>query len=224
MSHNIELKYAVAVIVHKDKVFLGLANCDDERHNTWCFIGGSIDEGEDCISAAIRESYEESGLICKAVNSVVTTHPAKPNAGFVILESDNEEFNMNEEFFEGGWFNLHNLPEDILPINLEILKIFYKTEIKTKDMPDEIEKSIKDEIGKRRNHILKGFSDLDSSKSEALRTKINKLRNERLELISNLDNESDIKVSGNNISDEYQTKLNKIDSELSNLQKQLGDA
>jgi dATP pyrophosphohydrolase len=154
----LELKSAVAIIVRKDKVLLGLANCDDERHNKWCFVGGTIEQGEDCISAAIREAYEESGLICKAINSIVMIHPAKPNVGFVLLESENEEIKINEEFFEARWFSLYDLPYNILPLNLEILKNQF--EIKTVDMPDNIEKSIHDELNKRRDHILKGFSDL----------------------------------------------------------------
>lgn len=123
-GHEIDLKSAVAIVICKNHILLGLAKADDERDGKWCFPGGGIDKGEDTMSAAIREAYEEMGVSALPVSQVLIIHPAKPMVGFVFLHcSDLCEIEHNEEFLECKWFPIKELPEEMLSINKDILKL-----------------------------------------------------------------------------------------------------
>jgi 8-oxo-dGTP pyrophosphatase MutT (NUDIX family) len=124
-SHIVNFTAVAAIVVSEDKLLLGLCNCDDERHEKWCFPGGGIDMGEDCTSAAIREVYEEMGIICQPLNQIVFQHPTKPTVGFVFLLAPDFKVAFNEEYFEAKWFSLDDLPYNILNLNREIIDIFF---------------------------------------------------------------------------------------------------
>lgn len=122
-SHEVKLKSAVGIVFCEGKVLLGLSTADDEREGKWCFPGGEIDKGEDTLSASIREVYEEMGLPCSPVSQVILVHPAKPMVGFCILTCTSTEVEHNEEFSEARWFPVGSLPENILSLNIELLKV-----------------------------------------------------------------------------------------------------
>jgi len=122
---KVKLKSAVGVVFNKrNQLLLGLAIADDERDGKWTFPGGTIEEGEGCLSAAVRETYEETGIVSLPISSIVFIHPAKPMVGFCLLRSrDETELVSNEEFAELNWVSLDSLPEDLLPLSREILRI-----------------------------------------------------------------------------------------------------
>lgn len=123
-SHKIELKSACGIVFNKEnKILLGLSNANDDRQGKWCFPGGGIDDNEDCISASIRETYEEMGVQATSVIPTIMYHVTKPTVGFCILSTEDSEVVMNEEFDEFGWFDVDDLPEEIMSINKDILNM-----------------------------------------------------------------------------------------------------
>lgn len=127
-AHDISLKSAVGIIIFQRKVLLGLADCEDERNGKWCFPGGGIEDKEDVMSAAVRESYEEVGVSTVPISQVVVIHPAKPMVGFVFLTCSEvaDKIEYNEEFTDCKWFPVDSLPKEMLSINRDILKLAVK--------------------------------------------------------------------------------------------------
>ena len=131
-AHKLKLKSACGIVIKGNKILLGLSNASDDRNGKWCFAGGGIDgDDEDCISAAIRETYEEMGITTVAYLPTILIHTSKPFLGFCVLTCDelSEKIEMNEEFDEAGWFDINALPEDIHPINADLLKMVNVKEI-----------------------------------------------------------------------------------------------
>ena len=123
-AQKVELKSACGIVFNGKQVLLGLSNDEDDRKGKYCFPGGGIEKNEDCISAAVRETYEEMNLICKPLTSVSMIHVIKPNVAFCILSCDNfEDIKPNEEFDDYGFFDVDNLPENILSLNKDILEM-----------------------------------------------------------------------------------------------------
>lgn len=130
-AHKLKLKSACGIVFKDSKVLLGLSNASDDRKGKWCFAGGGIDKGEDCMSAAIRETYEEMGLTTTSFIPTILIHTSKPEVGFCVLKNDNDdEIVINEEFDEFGWFGIEELPENTHPINVDLLKLVNVKEIK----------------------------------------------------------------------------------------------
>lgn len=124
-SHKIELESAVGIVFNeKNELLVGLAIADDERSGKWCFPGGGIDgDDEDCLSAAIREVYEETGILTTPMTTMIFIHPTKPMVGFCCLKAEGDQkFEKNEEFKELKWVGLNKLPEGLLELNKDILK------------------------------------------------------------------------------------------------------
>lgn len=128
-AHKLKLKSACGIVINGNKVLLGLSNADDDRFEKWCFAGGGIDKNEDCISAAIRETYEEMGIVAELYMSSILVHTTKPFVGFCVLKTTTDKIKVNEEFDGADWFDIDMLPENIHPINLEILKMINVKEI-----------------------------------------------------------------------------------------------
>lgn len=123
-AQKVELKSSCGIVFNGKQVLLGLSNADDDRNGKWCFPGGGIETNEDCISAAIRETYEEMNLVCKALTNISMMHVIKPNVAFCILNCDSfEDIKPNEEFDKYDFFDVSDLPENILSINKDILNM-----------------------------------------------------------------------------------------------------
>ncbi len=125
-SQMVQLDSAVAIIIKDGKVLLGMADADDDRDGKWCFPGGGIDSGEDSMSAAIREAYEEMGVMVKPIMQLRLVHPTKPKVAFHIMTCEDETVIMNEEFTDYKWCPVNSLPENILPVNKEIMEFVKK--------------------------------------------------------------------------------------------------
>jgi len=89
----------VVVVPIKDKKFLMVNN----PKRGWEFPGGKVEKGESPYEAALRESYEEAGIIFKSLN-------------FVKREGDIFIFAGEVERVEGGemnWQFFEDLPEKL---------------------------------------------------------------------------------------------------------------
>lgn len=115
-------KSAVAVILKDSKVLLGRSKSKDERLGKYCFPGGRIDKGEDVYDAAVREAKEEAGVNCEIFGKDIIQLSHKKPVGFVICKYISGTPKPNWEFDSMEWFNINNLPKNILEINRIILE------------------------------------------------------------------------------------------------------
>ena len=100
----------------------------------WGLPGGSLEIGESFEEAAIRETYEESGYICKELEYLThrsgkDMHLIYPNQDevyiaevvFLCRKFEGNGKIQEEEVKEQRFFQLDNLPEKLFPINKEII-------------------------------------------------------------------------------------------------------
>lgn len=121
-AFKVELKSAVGIVIDKDgNLLLGKSTADDDRKDKWCFPGGGIDKGESVLQAAIRETYEEAGILCTPVKLLTVTHPIKPSVGFCVLLAKTTEIDFNEEYSDMKWFS--SLPKNTMAMNNDILEL-----------------------------------------------------------------------------------------------------
>jgi 8-oxo-dGTP pyrophosphatase MutT (NUDIX family) len=78
-----QTKYKAACVLLEDTrrgLYLGVTRKDN--HNDWGLPGGKIESGEDPVTCAIRELYEETGLVVKESLTIDTIHPLD----YVVLD------------------------------------------------------------------------------------------------------------------------------------------
>jgi 8-oxo-dGTP pyrophosphatase MutT (NUDIX family) len=132
-SFKVEIKSAVGVVFDQSgNLLLGRSTDTDDRFGKWCFPGGGINPGESVLQAAIRETYEETGILCSPLRTLTVTHPVKPTVGFCVLSAKNTNIDFNEEYSEMQWFSY--LPPDILQMNRDILELIKWQEKRNTEM------------------------------------------------------------------------------------------
>jgi len=122
---KIDIKGAVGIIFDTaGNILLGKAKTDDERNGKWVFVGGTVDTGESPLNTAIRETYEESGVLTQPVSTEMIIHPTKPDVAFFLLRAieTEPEIHYNFEYTDMKWFNVMELPENILSLNKYLLR------------------------------------------------------------------------------------------------------
>ena len=62
---NFKPKFEVVgnFVQYQDEIILLLRQSHKRQGNTWGIPSGKVDEGEDLVTAALRETFEETGLI-----------------------------------------------------------------------------------------------------------------------------------------------------------------
>lgn len=143
---NIELPLrskGIAVVLLKKfeseyKVLL-LKRATPVFQNTWCYIGGSIEEGETAWQSALREIKEETGITNVSLYTSNTfdqfyspienyIYIAPVFVGFVDAEQD---VILNYEHSEYRWLSFDEAIEHVtLPGNDEVLKFIEKHFVK----------------------------------------------------------------------------------------------
>jgi len=132
-------KVGIGIMVKKEnKVLLGLRK-SSHASNCWCFPGGKQHFGETMEECAIRELKEETGLSIEKLKLISVADEMR------YIKSDNKHF-LNIGFltnFCGGtpkvmepdkciewrWFDLDNLPKNLLEGTELILNNYYKQNI-----------------------------------------------------------------------------------------------
>lgn len=112
------------VIVENNKVLLDKQGADD----FWKFCGGKIREDETLIETAIRRSKEELGIDLEITNKTpFITYTTKEGSDVILahfLAKKIGEINPGEEVHEWSWFDLDNLPKNLAPNIIPVLKHF----------------------------------------------------------------------------------------------------
>lgn len=103
----------------------------------WSCPAGSMDLGESFEETAIREVFEETGLLCKkleffTLESGEKMHYIYPNqdeiysieAVFICTDYEGEMKVQEDEVLEQNFFDLSELPEPISPLHDRIIKMY----------------------------------------------------------------------------------------------------
>lgn len=106
----IKYKSAVAIVQYHDRWLLGLSSAHDDRNHKWCFPGGHIEKNETPKQAAVRETREETGIRCRAVDEPFNT-ARKKDVAFVHCKTDSirQKLIKNNEFIAIGWFKISDM-------------------------------------------------------------------------------------------------------------------
>jgi mutator protein MutT len=104
---------AAAIIVRNTKVILMFRR--KKGRSYWTFPGGGIEEGETGKEAVVRETKEETGLVCKKVRLLfrvktyedsTTKHPfylCEVSDGEIVLGGPEAKRNNETNYYEPQW-------------------------------------------------------------------------------------------------------------------------
>jgi 8-oxo-dGTP pyrophosphatase MutT (NUDIX family) len=117
-THPLPLVGVTAVVVHDGRVLLGRRS--DNGHLTP--ITGIVDPGEEPADAAVRETLEEAGVVCRVdrlawVHQIPrVTYPNGDQSDYLDLTFrcswvSGEPYPVDGEMTEVGWYDLQALPE-----------------------------------------------------------------------------------------------------------------
>lgn len=122
---------ASVIITDKDGKILMLLRSDND---CWCLPGGAMDLGENLEDTALREVYEETGLLVKdlelyGIFSGQDLHYVYPHGDEVYIVDTvyktskfTGEIAVNHESRLYKWFDISNLPENITPPSIPVIK------------------------------------------------------------------------------------------------------
>jgi 8-oxo-dGTP diphosphatase len=118
--YNITMKNAALAIVLSPSNSLLLVQRSDVP--VWVLPGGGIDPHESPEVAAIRETYEESGLTVEVIEHIATYQPVNRLARTTHLflcrsRSSEEPTSYDHEVVAARFFPLHGLPPTLFPLH-----------------------------------------------------------------------------------------------------------
>lgn len=95
----------------------------------WVLPGGGIEPSEAPEHAAVRETFEETGLTVEIVRHVATYHPVNRLAAPIYLyfcrpvgSTESIVFNENDEVLEAAFFSTKNLPSTLFPVHRSFIE------------------------------------------------------------------------------------------------------
>ena len=114
-------KVGVGVIVTKDNQVLLMRRQNSHGHGTWAPPGGHLEYGESFDTCAIRETFEETGLViadptfCAITNDVFVEEEKHYITVWVEAKhlSGEPTINSTRELSHIGWFAWDALPQPI---------------------------------------------------------------------------------------------------------------
>jgi len=136
-------RVGIGVMVVRDhKVLLGLRNddaqkADSELHGegTWTMPGGKVDWHQTIEESARRELEEETSLkatklkLISVTDEIVHDNHFVTN-GFLCTDFDGDVQIMEpEEIVEWHWFSFSELPKNVFPPSMKVIKNFFSGEI-----------------------------------------------------------------------------------------------
>jgi len=98
---------AGGVVINRDKVLLL------KREKTWVFPKGKVKEGENLIQTAVREIYEETGIVINESKIEIGTSNYKyildsefieKTVYYFLFFTEDEKVNIEKTFLGYGWF------------------------------------------------------------------------------------------------------------------------
>lgn len=132
IGHQPLLMTSACVLVLNEQNQLLLQHRTDNGY--WSYPGGSLELGESFEACAKREVFEETGLLCKELTFFTTAsgehmHYVYPNKDevyiaevvYICREYEGELRVQEEEASEQYFFDLAHLPENISPVNIDVI-------------------------------------------------------------------------------------------------------
>ncbi|MBA2176306.1 NUDIX domain-containing protein [Halobacillus locisalis] len=114
-----------------DYKFLLLRRNSTILRNVWCYIGGSIEDGEAAWQAAFREIEEETGITDVSLyTSNLFDQIYSPEYNYIYVApvfvgyvAEGETVELNEEHYDYNWLSFHEAVETVsLPGNDHVLE------------------------------------------------------------------------------------------------------
>ncbi|MBR6253837.1 MAG: NUDIX hydrolase [Clostridiales bacterium] len=138
LGHRALIMSGACIIFVNEKNEILLQQREDNK--LWGYPGGSLELGESFEQAAIREAFEETGLIADELEFFTTesgesTHHFYPNgdevyvAGLVYMcrKYHGEMKIQEEEVLQQRFFAEDELPEEMDPLNDRIIREAFRT-------------------------------------------------------------------------------------------------
>jgi len=132
VGNDLLLLVGAGVVIHNEGQILLQKRQDND---CWASHGGIIEPGEEVETAAKRELYEETGLTANQMELLgifsgkdfLCTYPNGDKVAFVIITYITNDFSgelitQTNETTDLKWFPLNDLPENITPIDIPIIK------------------------------------------------------------------------------------------------------
>ena len=116
-GHYVVIKASGILIVHAGKILLVRRSDAGDHPGTWCVPGGKIENAETALEAAIRETFEETGIEVPAEALVEWTRAIGEDevdfTTFVASVAEEQTVTLSDESSDYGWFALNALPEPL---------------------------------------------------------------------------------------------------------------
>jgi 8-oxo-dGTP pyrophosphatase MutT (NUDIX family) len=119
----------IVVIRNQENKILLLRRSDNDywMAGHWGYPGGMIDKGEKPIQGAIRETYEEAGLIVSDIKFISEILSNNTNLYIFKGSSNSEKVKLSHEHSEYGWFSIEEIKNlDKKTPNIEKIAILTK--------------------------------------------------------------------------------------------------